>query len=317
MRSEVDQLLVFCQVVRLGSFTKAAEELSMTQPAVSAQMARLEHRLRTKLVDRIGRSIHLTEAGRVLYSYAEHVERLRSLLDEAEQAVSELELELGGKLSIGASTTIAIYMLPPLLADFRRIHPRVEFALAADTSRGIMAELVNNQYDFGLLEGPVDAPGVDFEHFWRDELHLVVARGHPWARRAYTGVEIEDLAREPFISHRQGSGVQTAIQREVTRHGMQIVPSMVIDNIEVVKKSVEAGLGVSILSRLVLQREIEAGSLVVVPVRGASFTRDFRIAILRGKYLSRTVRAFLSFFKEKVAAMDPQGRPRCSPKVDD
>ncbi len=307
MRSEVDQLLVFCRVVRLGSFTRAAEELCLTQPAVSAQVARLEQRLRARLLDRLGRSFYLTEAGRVLYSYAQQVERLCGLLDEAEQAVSELDAEFSGKLSIGASTTISIYMLPPLLAEFRHLHPKVKFALAADTSRGIMAEMVNNAYDFALLEGPVDAPGVDFEGFWCDELHLIVARGHPWASRTKGGVDIEDLAREPFISHREGSGVQTAIQRELTRHKVHIVPSMVIDNIEVVKKSVEVGLGVSILSKLVMQREIEGGALVVVPVRGASFTRSFRIATLRGKHLSRTVRAFLSFFKEEIAARHPEG----------
>ncbi|MCL4369900.1 MAG: LysR substrate-binding domain-containing protein, partial [Chloroflexi bacterium] len=270
MRSEVDQLLVFCRVARLRSFTKAAEELCLTQPAVSAQVARLEKRLKTKLIDRLGRYIYLTEAGRLLYSYAQQVERLCTLLEEAEQAVSELETELSGKLAVGASTTIAIYMLPPLLAEFKRLHPKVEFALAVGTSRGIMAELVNNTHDFALLEGPIDMPGVHFEHFWFDVLHLIVARSHRWAKRTKEGVAIEELAQEPFISHRQGSGVQTAIQRELTRHGVQIVPSMVIDNIEVVKKSVEAGLGVSILSKLVLQREIEGGTLVVVPVRDAS-----------------------------------------------
>lgn len=305
VRAEVVQLLVFCHVARLGSFTKAAAELSLTQPAVSAQVARLEHRLRTRLVDRIGRSFYLTEAGRVLYSYAQQVDQLCSLLDEAEQAVSELDSELSAKLSIGASTTISIYMLPQLLAEFRRLHPKVEFALAVDTSKGILAELVNNMFDFALLEGPADAPGVEFEHFMWDELYLIVARGHPWALRAEEGVDIQELSQEPFISHRRNSGVQTAIQRELTRHGVEIVPSMVIDNIEVVKKSVEVGLGVSILSKLVLQREIQGGTLAVVPIRGASFRRELRIATLRGKHLSRTVLAFLAFFKEAAAAMYP------------
>jgi DNA-binding transcriptional LysR family regulator len=120
-------------------------------------------------------------------------------------------------------------------------------------------------------------------------------------------VDVQELSREPFISHRQGSGVETAIQRELTRHGVEIVPSMVIDNIEVVKKSVEVGLGISILSKLVLQREIHGGTLVEVPIRGASFRRELRIATLRGKYLSRTVRAFLSFFKQETASRHPEG----------
>ena len=261
MRAEVDQLLVFCRVVRLGSFTRAAEELSLTQPAVSAQIARLEQRLKVKLIDRLGRRAQPTRAGEMLYSYAEQVERLCNILCEAEQAVDATEEELIGK--------------------------------------------PNNVYDLCLLEGPVRAAGVQFETFMVDELCLVVARDHPWARRAAEGVDIEELADQTFISHRKGSGMQTTIQREFDRHGVEIVPAMVIDNIEAVKKVVEAGLGVSVLSTLIIRQELERGTLVVVPVRNASFRREFKIATRRGKHIPRPVRAFLAFLKESCPLVGP------------
>lgn len=308
MRSDIDQLRVFFKVVQLGSFTKAAEELYLTQPAVSAQVAKLERRLKVRLIDRLGRSVFPTEAGRALYAHADEVERLCSALQEAELALREAGDELAGKLAIGASTTISIYMLPPLLGEFKRRNPRVEFALDASISSQLMEQLLRNRYDFALLEGPVDGPGVEFEHFWYDELFLVVARDHPWAQGKDV-VAIREVVGQPFISHRQGSGVQTAIQWEFQRHGVEMRPSMTIDNIEVVKKAVESGLGISILSRLVVQQEVEAGSLVIVPVRSAVFTREFRIATLKGKYLSPTARAFLSFFKGAVNERYPSASP--------
>jgi len=300
VRSEIDQLLVFCKVVRLGSFTRAAEELYLTQPAVSAQVAKLEQRLKVRLVDRLGRRAYPTEAGKLLYAHAEQVERLCTLLSEAEQAVAEMDGELVGRMTVGSSPTIAIYVLPHWLGLFKREHPRVDIALAVIQTKEAMEAMANNMYDFALLEGPGSAAGLVFEHLMDDELILVVAPDHPWAGCG-DAITIDELGRAPLICHRQGSGAQTAIEREFQRHGVEINRSMVIENNEVAKRMVEEGLGVSILSRLVVRQELERGTLVNVPVKDATFIRAFRIARRRRKYESPPVRAFLAFLRDGIA----------------
>ena len=304
VRAEIDQLLVFCHVVRLGSFTKAAEELCLTQPAVSAQIAKLEQRLKVRLLDRLGRRVYPTDPGRLLYSYAEQVERLSAILSEAEQAVAEMEPELKGRVTVGSSPTIAIYLLPRLLGQFKREHPKVEISLAVGQTREVLESMVDNMYDFALVEGPGKAPGLLFERLMDDELQLVVAPDHPWASRRSEGITMEELSQTPLICHRQGSGTQTAIEREFQRRCIQINRSMEVENNEVVKRMVEAGLGVSILSRLVIQQELERGSLVAVPVNDAAFVRGLRLVTRRGKHLTRPVREFLLFFRKKVATRD-------------
>jgi DNA-binding transcriptional LysR family regulator len=305
VRSEIDQLLVFCRVVKLGSFTKAAKELYLTQPAISAQVAKLEKRLKVKLIDRLGRRAYPTEAGKLLYSYAEQVERLCAILTEAELAVAEMDGELTGRIVIGSSPTIAIYVLPWILGHFKKEHPKVDISLAVGQTREVIEGMANNLYDFALLEGPRRIPGLIYEHLMDDELYLSVAPDHPWVERGDEGISIKELDQVPMICHRQGSGAQTAIEREFQRHGIKINSSMVVENNEVVKRMVEAGLGISILSRLVIQQELERGSLVKVPIRDAVFIRRFRLATRKGKHLSRSVRAFLMLLEEEIARKYP------------
>lgn len=305
MRTEIDQLLVFCRVVKLGSFTSAAKELYLTQPAVSAQISKLEQRLKVRLIDRLGRRAYPTDAGRMLYTYAEQVERLCAIISEAEQAVAEMEGELTGRVVIGSSPTIAIYVLPRLLGQFKKEHPKVDIALAVGQTKEIVEGMANNLYDIALLEGPQKAPGLIFEHLMDDELHLIVAPDHPWASRRFEGITMEELSQLPLICHRPGSGAQTAIEREFQRFGVEINRSMVVENNEVVKRMVEAGLGISILSRLVIQQELEMGSLVKIPIKNAVFFRRFKLAMRQGKHVSRPARAFLLFFEEEVARKYP------------
>lgn len=300
MRSEIDQLLVFFQVARLGSFTKAAKELYLTQPAVSAQVARLEQRLKVKLVERVGHRVFLTEAGNLVFSYADQVEQFRSTLEDLARAVTEMDTHLVGKLSVGASNTIGIYVLPSVMGRFKRQHPDVEMVLDVGISRNIVEGLVANRYDFALIEGPTKSPEIVTDHFTEDQLCLIVARDHPWARRTAEGVTIRDVQTQPFIGHREGSGTQTTIEREFQRRGLEIECSMAIDSPEAVKKVVEAGLGVSMVSKLIVQQEVERGVLVVVPVRDGDFRRRFKIAWRRGKRFSRVARTFLAFLREET-----------------
>jgi len=230
---------------------------------------------------------------------------LCTVLSEAEQAVAEMDGELVGRMTIGSSPSIAIYVLPHWLGQFRREHPRVDISLAVVQTREAMEAMANNLYDFALLEGPGNAAGLAFEPLMDDELLLVVAPDHPWAGRD-GGITMGDLSPVPLICHRQGSGAQTAIEREFQRHGREIIRSMVIENNEVTKRMVEEGLGVSILSRLVVQQELDRGTLVMVPVMDALFVRSFRIARRRRKYEAPPVRAFLAFLKEGIARRYPR-----------
>ncbi len=300
LRAEIDQLLVFFQIARLGSFTQAAKALYLTQPAVSAQVARLEQRLKVKLVERVGHKLFLTPAGHLLYSYAGQVEQFCQLLDQAAEALAEADSRLVGKVSIGASNTIGVYVLPPVMGQFRKEYPDVELALAVGPSRTMAEGLLGNLYDFVCIEGPTKSTEIVAEHFMGDELCLIVGRDHPWCKRTIEGIALRELRSQQLIGHRPGSGTMAVIEREFQRQNLTISFSMVIDNPEAVKKMVEAGLGVSVVSRLILHQEVERGGLVIVPIRDANLSRGLKTAWRRGKQLSRAARSFLSFLHRQA-----------------
>ncbi len=313
IQTEIDRLITFCHVVRLGSFTKAAEELFLTQPAVSVQISKLERSLRVRLVEQRGQRIYPTDAGKRLYAYAEQVQQLCRVLIDATRAVADDEGELQGRIALGATTTIALYMLPSLLRQFQQQHGGVEIALTVTTTKSIVESLPADHHDFCLIEGVVGsslrAPGIRYEPFFKDELSLIVHSGHPWAERSRTGIALDELSREVFIGHRPGSTMQVIIERVLRRHGVKVNQKMAIDNMEVVKRMVEAGLGVSIVSQVVLDKEVTAGELVIVPIKGVSFSRTFHIGTLNGRILSRAALTFLDYFRNAVAAK------YCSPQT--
>jgi DNA-binding transcriptional LysR family regulator len=286
------RLQVFHTVARLLSFTKAAESLHMTQPAVTFQVRQLEEHFNTRLFDRTHNRISLTEAGRNVYAYAD---RIFQLYSEMENAVREITGEISGAVTIGASTTIAEYMLPTLLGDFKERYPEVTIHLKVSNSEGIVSMVENNAIDLGVVESPVGNKNLVVETCKRDQLVAIVPPNHPLANQEKT--TFSSLLEYPFICREEGSGTREVIndylghQAECTL-GLKV--AMELGSPEAVKGAVEAGMGVSVVSRATIQKELRLGTLVAINL-DPPLDRPFSFVHQKQKFRLRVMEELLEF----------------------
>ncbi len=256
------RLHVFYSVARLLSFTKAADTLHMTQPAVTFQVRQLEEYFNTRLFDRTHNKISLTEAGKRVYVYAE---KIFHLYDEMENSVRELTGEISGVLILGASTTVAEYMLPALLGDFKAKYPDVNIRLKVSNTDGIVSMVENNIIDLGVVEAPVLNKNLAVEQCRTDRLVAIAPPGHELTK--YATVPVKALLDYPFICREEGSGTREVINDYLRQAGVDPARMNVImelGSLEALKGAVEAGIGVSIVSRATLAKEIKLGSVEVL-----------------------------------------------------
>jgi DNA-binding transcriptional LysR family regulator len=286
------RLQVFHNVARLLSFTKAAETLHMTQPAVTFQVRQLEEHFNTRLFDRTHNRISLTEAGRVVYEYANQI---FDLYADMENAVREMTGEISGALTIGASTTIAEYMLPTLLGDFKEKYPDVSIHLKVSNTEGVVSMVENNTIDLGVVEAPVSNKNLVVENCKDDHLVAIVPPTHPLAGERC--IHVKQLLRYPFICREEGSGT-----REVISDYLDHLPgcsenlkiAMELGSPESVKGAVEAGMGVSVVSRATIQKELRLGSLVAVNL-DPPLRRPFSFVHQKQKFRLRVMEELLEF----------------------
>jgi DNA-binding transcriptional LysR family regulator len=286
------RLQVFHTVARLLSFTKAAESLHMTQPAVTFQVRQLEEYFNTRLFDRTHNRISLTEAGQRVYEYAD---RIFALYAEMENSVRDLTGEVSGVLLLGASTTIAEYMLPALLGDFKAKYPEVSIRLQVANTDGIVSMVENNVIDLGVVEAPVSNKNLVVENCRMDQMVLIVPPGHDLASKA--SVPIEELTRYPYICREEGSGTREVMLEAVTASGanpqdLNIV--MELGSPEAVKGAVEAGMGISILSRATIEKELKLGSLIAIAL-DTPLERPFSFVHQKQKFRLRAMEKLLDF----------------------
>ena len=286
------RLQVFHTVARLLSFTKAAETLHMTQPAVTFQVRQLEEHFNTRLFDRTHNRISLTDAGKRVFEYAD---RIFELYTEMESAVREMTGDVSGVLMIGASTTIAEYMLPALLGDFKKRYPDVNVQLKVSNSDGIVHMVENNVIDLGVVESPVLNKNLVVEVCRVDKLVAVVAPQHPLAGR-HT-VTIQELIEYPYICREEGSGTREVIADYMTGQGINsgsVHLTMELGSPESIKGAVEAGMGVSIISSATVQKELKLGTLVSLPLK-PSLERPFSFVHQKQKFRHRAMDELLEF----------------------
>ena len=253
------RLQVFYTVARLLSFTKAAETLHMTQPAVTFQVRQLEDYFNTRLFDRTHNRVTLTEVGRKAYEYAE---RIFELYAEMEDAIKEMTGDVSGALTIGASTTIAEYMLPGLLRSYRDKYPSVNLRLKVSNTEGIVSMVENSMIDLGIVEAPVANKNLLVEVCRVDQLVVVVPPDHPIATRV--SITMEELMNYPFICREEGSGTREVIIEYLTKMGLDrngLNVCLELGSPESIKGAVEAGMGVSILSHATIAKELSLGTL--------------------------------------------------------
>jgi DNA-binding transcriptional LysR family regulator len=290
----LNQLKVFCEVVERKGFTRAAEALYLTQPAVSRQVQELERYYGVELFEQIGKRIHPTEAGETLYRYAKDIFHT---LDDLEVEVNQLKGLKAGHLRIAASATAGTYLLPPLLGKFKRKYPGVEVTLEIHNSQQVEQRLLEyQQLDLGVVERPVTEDALYWEAFEQDELVVIVSPDHRLAGQE--SVSAVELQKERLIVREQGSGTRTILDEEFARLGLRMRPIMELGGTAAVKQAVAAGLGVSVVARRAISLELDAGLLQTLTCPEIQMTRDILFVHHKDKRLSRSASAFLQILRK-------------------
>jgi LysR family transcriptional regulator, transcriptional activator of the cysJI operon len=285
----ITQLETFSRLAEVGNFTRVAEELHLTQPAVTQQVRALAEHFGTPLFDMVGRRPVLTDAGTFL---ARSSREVLSALVTLEREMREFADARSGTLDLGATLTIGNYAILPAVAAFRAAHPGVTIRLTVANTAAMVAALKDRQLALALVEGQVDDEELSVEPYAEDELILIVpARGH-----ALSGVEViaaRDLAGIAFVSREEGSGTRAIAQDALHAAGVAPQIALTIPSGEGVTRAVEAGLGVAILSRLVVERSVAAGRVRAVRIADITLRRVFSIVRLRGRALSPLAARFI------------------------
>ncbi len=291
----LDRLRIFQAVAEARSFTRAAEVVHLTQPGISKHIKQMEEYYGIPLFDRLGKKVALTQAGEIL---SEATEEIMASATAAEQRIEELKGLHGGKLVLGASFALGIYVLPGVLAAFRKRYPAVEVTVDISLSAKIMAKILANKLDLGLVSQEAHDPRLFARQFMTDELIAVVPSNHPWANRKR--IRPQEFMRETFIVAARGAGVRAAVEERLKQKGIVLTNVIDFGNMEGVKRAVEAGLGISIQPQSVVQREISAGSLTGVSLAGLDDKLGRFYVCRRDKHLSNAAKAFLALLQAQT-----------------
>jgi DNA-binding transcriptional LysR family regulator len=289
-RLTLHQLRVFRAVAAERSFTRAAARLGLTQSAVSVQVRELGAILGGPLFEVLGKKVHLTAAGRLLEGHAARVDgQVRDLSED----FAAFRDGSGGSVRIGASTSVGIYYLPPLLAEFSAKHPGVQISLAIENSAHIEAQLVRNEFDLGFIGARAASADLASEPFLRDEIFFACAPAHPLAGGA--AVTPARVAGERLVIREAGSATRAAMEAHLARRGVVLRESMSFGSVEAIKQVVMSGLGISYFSGLTVSRELAAGWLARLRVRGLDASRTFHLVRHRGKKATPALSALAAF----------------------
>lgn len=292
----MEKLKTFYFVAKLKSFTKAAEVLALSQPAVSFQIKSLEEEYGTVLFERIGREVSLTEAGEILF---QHVEKIINELEAIDLALKRYADPLKGTVRLGASILCSTYLIPPILGKFRSLYPSVSFKIRARYAQEILKLLLENEVDFGIMgEGsPIDENIFDTSVLFQDELVFVTSKTQPKERKT---VNLKDLTSEKLIMPESHSALRKFIDRQFQACGLAVEPYIEVGNIEVVKKLVEQGFGSSILSYISVKEEVRDGKLMVHRIEGLELRRNVILVKRRGKVISPSSEFFIEFLSKEL-----------------
>ena len=297
----LNHLFLFRAVAEAGGFSRAAERIHVSQPAISMQVGELEAQLGLTLFHRLGRGVKLTTAGQLLLGYAQ---RLGALAVEAEQAMAEVKGLRRGHLAVGASTTIGVYLLPNLLGEYRRRYPDVDLQFHIANTDDIQRRLVDGTLDAGLTEGlPPDSHELETVIFLRDQLVPIAWPDHARLKADSKPLTLRQLCAEPMIVREAGSGTREVIDRALAKRGQKLQrPPLVLGSTEAIKRAVAAGLGVAIVSHLTIQTELAAGQLAILPLQGFQLTRPLHRLCWRNRARDPATLAFLALLDQSYPA---------------
>jgi DNA-binding transcriptional LysR family regulator len=284
---DLDQLHTFLEIVRLKSFSKAAQTCYRTQPAISAQVRQLEQELNTTLFERLGTRISLTTAGKIFSEYAEQILQLRR---EAQETINELERVPRGEIVIAANEATCIYVLPTVFSDFKKLFPNVQLHVDRSYGTRVVAAVLDNLADFGITQLPVQEKKLQVVSIHSDEIKAIIPAGHPLASN--TAISCKDLIGPQLLLPKSGTTrARLNAWMELVEDEIQI--SMELDSTEMIKKFVMAGLGVSFLAASNCKEEIAAGKLVTCSLSPEPMIRRLGLIYRKDKSLSKASLGFI------------------------
>jgi Transcriptional regulator len=299
-----NHLLIFHKVAEKRNYTRAAEELYISQPAVSKQIQELEKALGQPLFSRIGRKIYLTEAGQLLFQYTRQI---FTLAEEAEAVLKDLGELHSGRLAIGASTTIGTYLLPAILSQFRQQYPGIELFLDIENTEAIQKRIIAHDIEIGIVEGNVTYDELTRTIWRKDELVLIAAPHSAYAQQAQADqtLTLNELfaAQPPLILREPGSGTRDVFEHALAaRDIIRPQPLMELGSTEAIKQVVIAGLGLSFVSEHTIRLELAAGLLQRIPLSDFQLTRPLYIIYPQQQRLSRAAQVFLYYLEQAASA---------------
>jgi DNA-binding transcriptional LysR family regulator len=293
---ELRKLEVFCKVVELKSFTRAAAAVMLSQPTVSEHIRSLEDELGQKLVDRLGRQVEPTPVGQLLYRYGVKILRLQ---EDALQAVQQYGGKLVGRIMIGSGTIPGTYILPGVIGRFRERYPSIKATLKINSSHKIVQGVLGGNLEIGVVGARWSEKGLDYKEIFSDSLAVVTGADHNLAARKE--VSISELVEEPFILRESGSGTRKVIEQIFEDHGIKVSSLSEVAEIgstQAVLEAVRAGLGISILSTKAVEREVRTGSLATIEIKGIQMDRPFYMIRRKNRELSPASSVFWAFLRQ-------------------
>ena len=281
-------LALFHAVARAGNMSRAAEELLISQPAISKQLKELERAMGTMLFDRVTRGMRLTDAGKLLHAYST---RIFALAEEAQNAMEQLNGIERGSLIVGASTTIGVYLLPKIFVVFRKKYPQIKLELVIANSQDIYKKLQSGEINLGLTEGVIEELDADASTFARDELVAIASPKHALAKKR--SIPVKELVRQPFIVRETGSGTKSVVEKALARKGLTVTPIMSLGSTEAIKRAVASGIGVAMVSALSIQLELKTRELVRLHLRDLAVDRPLYRLQIRHQTESAAAKEFM------------------------
>lgn len=294
----LDYLKTYREVIRLGSFSEVAKRLSISQPAVSFQIQALERDLGIRLIDRRQKSITMTQAGKRLLHFAELVEKER---DRLVYDLSQLRDEVTGDLAISASTIPGEFLLPPILAEFKRLHPAITTRMMISDSLAVISRIQNNEYEIGFCGALPEGTDLTAFKIAEDEIVLIVFPEHPFAERQK--VSFGELQKESLILREETSGTQRSLESLLLKAGFDLgrcTPSLVLGSTQAVISAVEAGIGIAFVSNLAINKSLTLRLVKVVGIKGLRLRRNFYCIYRKERIVSRLLKEFIAFVESRI-----------------
>lgn len=301
----IHQVHIFNITAKTLSVTKTAKKMHLSQPSVSIQIKDLEDSLNVRLFERINRKIILTDAGKVFHTYSE---KLLNLIDEINAVMNEFSSGDVGKLVLGTSNTIGIYVLPKYLGYFKEMYPKAEISMTILNRQEALEQCISGELDFAFLQDPPKHTDVHSEFFMKDELVIVCSPKHRWADKEHLTIKMLTCEPEQIILREEGSGTRGLIEYVLKRYGIERKVTMEMSSSEGIKRAVEANLGVAVLSKNVIKTEVRNKSLVAINIKDMNTKRDFYLVHNKKRKFMPLMEKFYEFILEKRSEMDSFSR---------